>query len=115
VRVHLATEHTLELEAADFGLEPLGVRLDVPGGRLIALALGQIQQLRRIVDTLGGAVDVGDLGTQARPLLAELLCPLRLRPDGRVLELPSYLLEALFLAIVLKETPVARRYARRGL
>ena len=42
--VHLAAEHALELEAAHLGLEPLGVLLDVPGGRLIALDLGQIQQ-----------------------------------------------------------------------
>jgi hypothetical protein len=115
VRVHLAAKHALELEAANLALEPLRVPPDVPGGRLIVLALRELQELRRIGDALGGAIDVGDIRGEARPLLPELLRALRLRPDGRVLELPPYLLEALFLAIVLKETPVARRCARRGL
>jgi hypothetical protein len=115
VRVHLPAEHALELESADLAVEPRSVLLYVPGGRLVALALGELQQLRRIVDAFGGAIDLRDLGRETRPLLPELLRPLRLRPDGRVLELPSYLLQALFLAVVLKETPVARRCARSGL
>jgi hypothetical protein len=115
VRVHLAAEHALELQPADIALEALSILLDVPGGGLIGLCLGQLQELRRIGDALGGAIDLRDVGTEARALLAELLRPLRLRPDGRILELPTYLLEALFLAVVLKETPVARRYARLGL
>jgi hypothetical protein len=115
VRVHLAAEHALELEAADLALEALGILLDVAGGGLVALALGELEQLRRVVDARRGAIDVRDLGGEARALLAELLRPVRLRPDGGVLELPPYLLEALFLAVVLKETPVAKPYARRGL
>jgi hypothetical protein len=115
VRVHLAAEHALELQAADLALEPLRVRADVPGGGLVPLALRQIQQLRGIGDALGGALDLGDVGTEAGALLPELLRPLRLRPDRRVLELPTYLLEALFLAVVLKETPEARPCARLGL
>jgi hypothetical protein len=115
VRVHLAAEHALQLEAADFALEPLGVPPDVLGGRLIALPLGQFQELRRVGDALGRAVDLRDVGAEAGALLPELLRPLRLRPDGRVLQLPPYLLEALLLAIVLKETPGARLCARLGL
>ncbi|MBW4051253.1 MAG: hypothetical protein HIU85_07300 [Proteobacteria bacterium] len=110
--VHLAAEHALELEPADLALEPLGILLDVTRGSLIPLALGQLEQLGRIIDTLAGAIDVAEVGAEARPLLAELLRPLRLRPDGGVFELPPYLLEALFLAIVFKETPVTRRCAR---
>jgi len=115
VRVHLAAEHALELEAADLGIQPQGVLLDVAGGRLVALALGELQELRRIVDALGGAINLPDLGGEARTLFPELLRALRLRPDARVLELPPYLLEALFLAIVLKETPEARLCARLSL
>jgi hypothetical protein len=115
VRVHFAAEHALELEAADLALEPLGIPADVLGGGLIALPLGELQELRRIGNTLGRAIDFGDVGAEAGALLPELLRALRLRPDGRLLELPPYLLEALFLAVVLKETPVARRCARLSL
>ncbi len=48
VRVHLAAKHALELELAHLRLEPLRVALDVARGGLVALALGQLQQLRRI-------------------------------------------------------------------
>jgi hypothetical protein len=115
VRVHLAAEHALELETANLALEPLGILPDVPRGSFVALPLGQLQELLRIADALGGAIDLRDVGAETGALLTELLGPLRLRPDGRVLELPPYLLEALFLAVVLKETPVARRCARPGL
>jgi hypothetical protein len=115
VRVHLAAEHALELEPAHLALEPLGIAADVARGALIALRLGQLQQLRRIGNALGGGIDLPDVGVQAGALLPQLLRPLRLRPYRRVLELPPYLLQALFLAVVLKETPVARPYARLGL
>jgi hypothetical protein len=115
VRVHLAAEHALELQPANVCLEPLGILPDVPRGGLVALPLGQLQQLFRVADALGGAIDLRDVGGEAGSLLAQLLGAFRLRPDGRVLELPSYLLQALFLAVVLKETPVAKRCARPGL
>jgi hypothetical protein len=115
VRIHLTAEHALELETANLPFEPLGILPDVPRGRLVAFPLGKLQQLLRIADALGGAIDLRDVGAEAGALFPELLCPLRLRPDGRVLELPPYLLEALFLAVVLKETPVARPCARLGL
>jgi predicted membrane metal-binding protein len=115
VRVHLAAEHALELEAADLLLQPRGVLLDIARRGFIAFALGQLEQLGGVIDALGGAIDVRQVGREACPFLAELLRAIRLRPDRRILELPSYLLQALFLAIVLKETPEARRYARRGL
>jgi hypothetical protein len=115
VRVHLTAEHALQLEPADRLLQPLGVAPDIPRRGLIALPFGELQQLGRIGDPLGGAVDLLDGGTEPRALPSELLSALRLRPDRRILELPPYLLEALFLEVVLKETPVARRCARRGL
>jgi hypothetical protein len=115
VRVHLAAKHALELETANLPLEPLRILPDVACSGLVALALGQLQQLLRIADALGGAIDLRDVRAEAGPLFPELLRPFRLRPDRRVLELPPYLLEALFLAVVLKETPVARRCARLDL
>jgi hypothetical protein len=115
VGVHLAAEHALQLETPNVPLEPLRVLADVLGGGLIALPLRQLEELLRIADTLGGAIDLRDVGAETGALLPKLLRPLRLRPDGGILELPPYLLEALFLAIVLKETPVARRCARLSL
>jgi hypothetical protein len=115
VRVHLAAEHAFELETAYFAFEPLRVLADVLGGGFVALPLGQLQKLLGIADALGGAIDLRDVGAETGPLLTELLGPVRLRPDGRVFELSAYLFEALFLAIVFKETPVTRRCARPGL
>jgi hypothetical protein len=115
VRVHLAAKHALELEAPHIALEPLGVPADVARRGLIALPFGEVEELRRIGDALGGPIELRHVGGEPRTLFAELLRALRLGPDGRVLELPPYLLEALFLAVVLKETPVARRCARPGL
>jgi hypothetical protein len=115
VRVHLAAEHALELETAHLPLESLRVLTYVPGGGLVALTLGQLQELLRIADALGGAIDLRDVGAETGALLPKLLRPLRLLPDRRILELPPYLLEALFLAVVFKETPVAKRCARLGL
>jgi hypothetical protein len=115
VRVHFAAEHALQLEAAHLPFEPLRIPFDVSGGGLVALPLGQLQELRRTGDALGRAIDLRDVGAEAGALFTELLRPLRLRPNGGVLELPRYLFEALFLAIVLKETPVAKLCARLGL
>jgi hypothetical protein len=113
--VHLATEHAFELEPAHLAFEPLRIASDVLGGDLVALTFGQLQELRGVGDAVGRAIDFGDVSGETGALLAELLRALRLRPDGRILELPSYLFEALFLEIVLKETPVARRCARLDL
>jgi hypothetical protein len=115
VRVHLAAEHALQLETANLPFEPLGVAANVLSGGLIGLPLGQLEEFLRIADALGGAINLRDIGAEAGALLTQLLRALRLRPDGRVLQLSPYLLEALFLAVVLKETPVATQCARRGL
>ena len=59
-------------------------------------------------------VDLAHIGAQAGALAAELLGAGRVRPHGRLLQLPGYFLKALLLAIVLKETPVTWRCVRRG-
>jgi len=68
VRVHLAAKHALELKVAHLRFEALGIALDVACRCLIALALGQLQKLGRIRDALGGALDLGNLASQARAL-----------------------------------------------
>jgi hypothetical protein len=115
VRIHLAAEHALQLEVAYLAFEALRVALDVARRTLIAFRLGELQQLARVADSLGGAVELADVGAQARALAAELLGARRVRPDAGVLQLAAYLFEALALAVVLKETPVARSRGRRGL
>jgi len=60
-------------------------------------------------------IELRDVGAEPRPLLAELLRALLVRPDSRVLELAVYFFEPLDLDIVLKETPVANGCALRGL
>jgi hypothetical protein len=82
---------------------------------LLAFALSKLKQLPGIEDRLGGAIEIGELGAQPGALAPELLGALGLRPDGLILELPGDLFKTLFLAVVLKETPVGRRYVPRGL
>ena len=106
VRVHLAAEHALELELADLGLDLRQVALDLAGGGLVVLGLGELQQLDGIGHRAGGRVHLLDLGGEARALLAELLGLLGLLPDGGVFEFAADFLEPLFLQIVLKETPL---------
>jgi hypothetical protein len=62
-----------------------------------------------------GLVQVSDLGTEPRTFLAKLLRAFGLAPDGRIGELERYLLKALFLQVVFKETPSRRRHAPRDL
>jgi hypothetical protein len=89
VGVHLAAEHALELEPAHAGFELAGVALDIARRRLIVLALGQIEQLRRVADRIAGAIEFGELGDQARAFAPEFLGALRRAPDGGILQLAA--------------------------
>jgi hypothetical protein len=115
VRVHLATEHSLELEFSDVHFEAFGVLLQVARCAFVVFAFRELEQLARIIDGLGRAVDLLEIRRQARTFFAQLLGTLGLRPDGRLLELAIDLFEPLFLAVVLKETPVTSWCALRGL
>ena len=99
-------KHALQFEAPDVGFEPLRVLVDVLGGGLVALTLGKLQKLAGIRDALGGAIELAGVGGQPGTLAPQLLGFLGLGPNGRVLELATDLFEPLFLAVVLKETPV---------
>jgi hypothetical protein len=105
VRVHLAVEHALELEAADALLEARGIPLDVLRSRLVVLAFGELEQLYRIRDPLAGAVELTQLGGQLGAFAPQLLRLVRLLPDGGIFELATDLFETLLLGVVLKETP----------
>jgi hypothetical protein len=52
---------------------------------------------------------------ELRALLAELLRPLRILPDIRLLELPRDLLQALILIVVIKDTSSRTACAPRDL
>jgi hypothetical protein len=92
VRVHLAVEHALELEATHAPFEPRRFALDVLRGALVVLALGEIEQLRGIGNGVRGAIDLRELRGELRAFAPELLRLVRLLPDGRVLELATDLL-----------------------
>jgi hypothetical protein len=115
VRIHLSAKHALEFEPAYAGLEPAGVTLEVARRGFIVLALGQLEQLRRIADRRVGAVELVEFLGQARALAPELLGALGRAPDGRMLEFAAYFFESFLLAVVLKETPSRRRHAPRDL
>jgi hypothetical protein len=113
VRIHLAAEHALELEVAHLPFETLRVALDFLRGALVAFGRGELEQLRGISNAAAGAVDLADVARQPGALAPELLGPCRVGPHRRILQLAPDLFEALELAVVLKETPVARSCARR--
>jgi hypothetical protein len=115
VRIHLSAEHAREFELANLGLQPPGIVLDLTGGGLIALELGELEQLRSVAQSAAGRVEPLELRGQTRSLAAELLGTLGIGPDGRILELEIDLFEAFLLAIVLKETPSRSSHAPRDL
>jgi hypothetical protein len=108
-------EHALQLEAPHIGFETLRVLVDVTRGRFVALAFRKLEKLRRVRYAFGSALDLARVRRQPCPLTSQLLRTLRFGPDGRIFQLTPYLLEALLLEIVLKETPVRTGSALRGL
>jgi hypothetical protein len=105
VGVHLAIEHPLELEAAHAPFEAGGFALDVLRRGFVVFAFGQLEQLGRIRDRLGSPIQLGKLGGEFGAFAPQLLSFVGLLPDGGVFQLEVYFLEALFLGVVLKETP----------
>jgi hypothetical protein len=89
VCIHLAAEHALEFQAAHIRLERPDVTLDGAGGGFIALQLGELEQLRGIAQRRADAVELLELGGQARTLAPQLLGPRGVAPDRRVLELAA--------------------------
>jgi hypothetical protein len=89
VGIHLAAEHALELELAHAGLELSGVALDVARRGLIVLALGQLEQLRRIAYRAAGAIEFAQVADQPRTLATQLLGAFGRIPDGGILQLAA--------------------------
>jgi hypothetical protein len=115
VRIHVATEHALEFELANPGLDLAGIERDLARRLLIVLGLGQLQQFTGVARRIQRAVEIGDFGAQPGAFLAQFLGALGLVPDGGVFELARYLFETFLLQVVFKETPSRRRHAPRDL
>jgi hypothetical protein len=114
VRIHAPREHALELEL----LDAVGMAFDVSGDCLrrvlVVLEFDQVQQLVRRGQPLAQAADAGDGLVEQRAFAAEGLCALRIVPDVRTFELAVDFLEALDLAVVVKDTPSAPPAGREG-
>jgi hypothetical protein len=95
----------VELELRDFALEPRHVLLDGPDRALVGLRLGEFEQLAGLAQAAGQAVERADDRLELGALAAEFLGALRVLPDGRVLELPQDLCQALAASLVVKDTP----------
>jgi hypothetical protein len=107
VGIHLAREHPRELDLGDPLLDRDRVALDLGDAGLVALRLDEVEQLCRVVDDPGDAVQFGDYALEPRTFAPELLRLLRVVPYPGILELAVYLLEPLTLLVVLKGTPSA--------
>jgi hypothetical protein len=115
MRVHLAGEHSLELESLDVGGELCRIPLDLGGGAGIGLFGRHIQELACVAQTAAQAIEIVDDFLELRALLAELLRPLRILPNIRLLELPGDFLQALVLVVVIKDTSSRTACAPRDL
>jgi len=105
VRVHLAGEHALEFELRDLAFQAAHVLLDRLDGALVGLGLCQLEQFPGFRDPAAQPVERPDDRFELGALAAEFLRPLRLLPDGGILEFPQDLGEALAAALVVKDTP----------
>jgi hypothetical protein len=106
VRVHLAAEHTLQLELANLRLDVRQITLDFARRRLVILGFGEFQEFYGVCDRAERRVHLFDVVGEPGTLATEFLGFVRLLPDGRVFEFATYFFETLCLEVVLKETPL---------
>jgi hypothetical protein len=105
VRIHLAGEHALEFDLLDVRGEPVEVGGNRLGGAVVLFGFGQVEKLSSAGQAIAERADPVDDLVERGAFLAELLRPLRVVPDVRVLELAGYLLETLAFCVVVKDTP----------
>jgi hypothetical protein len=98
-------EHALQLELAHAGFETVRVLLDLGRSGFVVFAFGELEELGRVGDGFGRAVELLQLSGEPGAFAAELSRLVRVLPDRGVLELAGYLFEAFLLGVVLKETP----------
>jgi hypothetical protein len=112
VRIHLAAEHAAELEHPHAGFKLRDFPFDVADGGRVILGLGQLQQLDGIGQRRACGIQLLQVRAQPRALSPKLLRPLRVVPDILLFQLADDFFQALFLGVVVKETPEAKRCAR---
>ena len=113
VCVHLATEHPAEFELAHLRFERGDFPFDVGHGRGVIFRLGELEQFGGVAQRRTHGVELFQVGGQPRAFAAEFLRAGRVDPDILLLQLTDHFLQTLFLGVVVKETPGARRRARR--
>jgi hypothetical protein len=84
MRVHLAREHSLELELLDVLFDGTKVALDLLNGGIVVLLDGKRQELRSIADCCRDAIQRRNDLLEPRALLAQLLRSVRRIPDRRI-------------------------------
>jgi len=114
VGVHLAGEHAGELQGRHALVERRRVPLQLGEAGGVLFRFDEVDQLARVGDTLGDSLQLDDGALEPGTLPAQFLGALGGVPDAGVLQFAVYLFEPLALAVVLKDTPSARRGADRG-
>jgi hypothetical protein len=112
VRVHLAAEHAAELEHAHPRFELRDFPLDVADRRGIVFGLGQFKQFGGVRQRGASRIELFEVGAQPRAFAPQFLRPLGVVPDILLFQFADDFFQALFLGVVVKETPEARRCAR---
>ncbi len=91
--------------------EPLQLFREIGERALVFLFARELVELGGLVERLLDAAQRADDGLELGALAAQTLRALRVRPDGRILELTVDLLEALALDVIVKDTSAERRSA----
>lgn len=95
----------MQLQRAHLRLQLRGLALEITKGGRVVLGLGQVQQLRSVVQRGDGGIEARQLLLEPGAFLAQRLRLLGIVPDVRDFEFAGYFLETFLLAVVVKETP----------
>ena len=107
-------EHPLEFEFRDRILDAGHVIGDRAQRVVVGFALREFEELGAVLEPSVDLAQVEDDALEQLLLAAELLRPLGLVPDARVLQRRVDLVQPQCLAVVVKDTPVERACARSG-
>jgi hypothetical protein len=114
MRIHLAREHALELEACNLGFDPVNVLLDRAHHSLVRVGLCELEKLAGFVQADAEAIQCADDTLELGAFTAQLLRTLRLAPDRGVFEFAQDFGQALGAALVVKDTSLAHWCAARA-
>ena len=111
VRIHRVGEHAAELHVRHRFLEPVHVLSHRLEAGFIGLLAHHGQEVTAVLQALGHALDGADHRLERFALLADLLRPLVVLPEGGVLTELDQFVETLALGVEVKDTSEARRSA----